>query len=361
MFLSRMRINLQSTLLVWIFYISIANCDVQISTHDIELTVGDQQHISLKISNYNEKEKQINLTIQHDDIVDVIPKTINIEKQNETFDILIKAIGAGHSNVYSTSPDLKDVYVRVTVNKEPALDTVSLVIGWIYFAAWSISFYPQIYINFRRKSVVGLNFDFLALNLIGFSLYSIFNIGLYFIDEIEEEYFARYPRGLNPVQLNDVFFAVHAAIATVVTIVQCFIYERDEQRVSITAKGIITVFAVFLSISTILVFCNVISWLDLLYYCSYVKLTITLIKYIPQAYMNYRRKSTVGWSIGNIFLDFTGGTLSILQMILNAFNYDDWISIFGDPTKFGLGLFSVVFDVFFILQHYVFYRHVEQI
>ena len=35
---------------------------------------------------------------------------------------------------------------------------------------------------------------------------------------------------------------------------------------------------------------------------------------------------------------------------------DDWSSIFGDPTKFGLGLFSVLFDVFFILQHYVFYR-----
>jgi len=37
--------------------------------------------------------------------------------------------------------------------------------------------------------------------------------------------------------------------------------------------------------------------------------------------MNYRRKSTVGWSIYNILLDFTGGILSILQMILNAYNY----------------------------------------
>lgn len=74
--------------------------------------------------------------------------------------------------------------------------------------------------------------------------------------------------------------------------------------------------------------------------------------------MNYRRKSTVGWSIGNIFLDFTGGSLSMLQMILNAYNYDDWVSIFGDPTKFGLGLFSVLFDIFFMVQHYVLYRSV---
>lgn len=56
--------------------------------------------------------------------------------------------------------------------------------------------------------------------------------------------------------------------------------------------------------------------------------------------MNYKRKSTVGWSIGNIFLDFIGGSLSMMQMIINSINYNDWESIFGDVTKFGLGLFS---------------------
>lgn len=36
--------------------------------------------------------------------------------------------------------------------------------------------------------------------------------------------------------------------------------------------------------------------------------------------MNYRRKSTEGWSIGNVLLDFTGGVLSILQMIVQSYN-----------------------------------------
>ncbi len=76
-----------------------------------------------------------------------------------------------------------------------------------------------------------------------------------------------------------------------------------------------------------------------------------------QAYMNFRRKSTIGWSIGNVLLDFTGGVLSVAQMFIIAYNNDDWGSIFGDPTKFGLGLFSILFDVFFMLQHYVFYRY----
>jgi hypothetical protein len=37
--------------------------------------------------------------------------------------------------------------------------------------------------------------------------------------------------------------------------------------------------------------------------------------------MNYRRKSTLGWSIGNVLLDFSGGLLSIVQMFMIAYNY----------------------------------------
>jgi len=33
------------------------------------------------------------------------------------------------------------------------------------------------------------------------------------------------------------------------------------------------------------------------------------------------------------------------------------MSVMGNPTKFGLGLFSMLFDVLFIVQHYVLYRH----
>ena len=32
---------------------------------------------------------------------------------------------------------------------------------------------------------------------------------------------------------------------------------------------------------------------------------------------------------------------------------DDWKSIFGDPTKFGLGALSILFDLVFMFQHYV--------
>jgi len=337
-------------------------CDISVSTHDLSIQLNQNDTFILQVRNYTPyPNSEIVFNVQHSDIVHVDPSTVLISQDDDDIPITIEAVGAGHSEIIGNSSDnnvsVTGIYVRVTVHKIPGLNTFSLVIGWLYFVAWSVSFYPQIYINFKRKSVVGLNFDFLALNLVGFTLYSVFNLGLYYIPEIKDEYSNRYPRGLNPVQVNDIFFAVHATAATVITIGQCFLYERNEQRVSITARTIMGIFGLFLSISIILSATSVIHWLDFVYYCSYVKLTITLIKYVPQAYMNYKRQSTVGWSIGNIFLDFTGGILSMLQMIINAYNYDDWASIFGDPTKFGLGLFSVVFDIFFIIQHYILYRH----
>ena len=93
-------------------------------------------------------------------------------------------------------------------------------------------------------SVIGLNFDFLSLNIVGFTVYGCFNVGLYFVKAIEvqnrkqkvninrsllfyfqDEYFDKHPTGVNPVQLNDVIFTLHAVFACAVTIFQCFIYE----------------------------------------------------------------------------------------------------------------------------------------
>jgi cystinosin len=42
--------------------------------------------------------------------------------------------------------------------------------------------------------------------------------------------------------------------------------------------------------------------IDFMYYLSYVKLGVSLVKYMPQIWLNYKKKSTVGWSIHNILL-----------------------------------------------------------
>jgi cystinosin len=97
-------------------------------------------------------------------------------------------------------------------------------------------------------------------------------------------------------------------------------------------------------------------WLDAVYAVSYVKLIVTLVKYTPQVVANYRNGSTKGWSIVQILLDFTGGLLSIAQLAIDSYLQHDWAGITGNPVKFALGNVSIVYDLVFMTQHYVLYR-----
>ena len=94
-----------------------------------------------------------------------------------------------------------------------------------------------------------------------------------------------------------------------------------------------------------------------MYTFSYVKLVVTVVKYMPQVRANYVRKSTVGWSIGQILLDFVGGILSIFQLLIDSGLQQDWSGVTGNPVKLGLGNVSIFFDLIFMFQHYVIYRH----
>ena len=92
------------------------------------------------------------------------------------------------------------------------------------------------------------------------------------------------------------------------------------------------------------------------YAVGYVKLFVTVVKYIPQAWANYKRKSTVGWSIEQILMDVLGGLLSIAQLVIDSSLQKDWSGLTGNPVKLGLGNVSIVFDVIFMTQHYILYR-----
>lgn len=122
------------------------------------------------------------------------------------------------------------------------------------------------------------------------------------------------------------------------------------------AVGFLVLAWLFALVTMIVAAVGVTTWLQFLFCFSYIKLAVTLVKYFPQAYMNFHYKSTEGWSIGNVLLDFTGGSFSLLQMFLQSYNNDQWTLIFGDPTKFGLGVFSIFFDVVFFIQHFCLYR-----
>lgn len=243
-------------------------------------------------------------------------------------------------------------------------EVLSLILGWIYFFAWSISFYGQIWENYKRKSVSGLSFDFEVYNFIGFLAYSIYTVWGYINPDIASGTF----------QINDIVFALHALVATIITIVQIFIYydKTDEyQKVSNTCILIVSL----LIWGTL----NIIFVEDILHlyppnlkindthfnvviYLGFQKVFISFIKYMPQVRSNYLRKSTEGWSILNIILDFVGGSFSFAQNLVDTFAGSYSIIKPGqnnslNVAKFALSICSMFFDIIFLIQHFYLYNN----
>ena len=59
---------------------------------------------------------------------------------------------------------------------EDAVNAASSVLGWLYFLAWSGSFYPQSIINYKNKNVGGFSLEFALLNPSGFFFYSVYSV-----------------------------------------------------------------------------------------------------------------------------------------------------------------------------------------
>ncbi|OAL05852.1 hypothetical protein IQ06DRAFT_266235 [Phaeosphaeriaceae sp. SRC1lsM3a] len=248
---------------------------------------------------------------------------------------------------------------------------ISRVLGWMYFLSWSASFYPQPISNYFRKSTLGLAIDFPTLNVLGFCCYTISTASFLYSPTIRAQYAYRHPDAPETtVRFNDFLFAAHGAVMCVIIYSQFFpriwgFTVGRTQRVSRAVLGIFwglvlgvvgTVFLALWSGADRGSDASGWAWIDVIYALGYVKLTTVFLKYIPQAWVNYKRKSTIGWSIYPILLDFSGGWLSLAQLIIDSAMQNDWTGITGNPVKFGLGNITIVFDIIFFLQHYVLYR-----
>jgi len=267
---------------------------------------------------------------------------------------------------------------------------VSSCIGYTYFLMWSVSFYPQAIANWRRQTTTGLSADFAALNVFGFACYTAYNTAMYFSTSIHRQYRERHGSqdAQVTVQSNDVAFAVHALLLSSLTLAQIAYYDHrfffsrrgraspsssaaatqhQQQHHHRPSQLIGTFLAIMLSMvilypillwvlsSTSTKYSHYLNTLDYLYLLSYMKMAVTLVKYVPQVVLNARRQSTAGWSVWQILLDFGGGLLSDAQLVLDCWNLRDWSGLTGNLAKLFLGSVSIVFDVIFLLQHYVLY------
>ncbi|RPB10248.1 PQ-loop-domain-containing protein, partial [Morchella conica CCBAS932] len=238
---------------------------------------------------------------------------------------------------------------------------ISRLLGWSYFLCWSISFYPQLLANHQRQSVTGLAVDFFTVNVLGYICYTLSSFLFLFSPTVRDEYARRHPGAEEPtVRWNDLAFAAHALLISSITLSQFYFwgYKRHaSQHMSRTMSAIAMGCVAAITIAVLLALGNSNwEWIDVVYTLQYVKLLISIVKYIPQAYLNYRRKATTGWSIHNILLDISGGALSLGQLVLDSSLQSDWSGLTGNPIKFFLGQITIIFDILFIIQHYILYR-----
>lgn len=200
------------------------------------------------------------------------------------------------------------------------------------------------------------------------------NTAFYYSPVVREQYAARHDGHTPAVAFNDVAFAAHGLVLSVITASQYLVPsawgltpsqgDRPSRFIAGTALGCVA------GVATVVVLVGAGSapdaaaadgwcWLDAVYAVGYVKLWVTLIKYTPQVAANARNRSTAGWSIWQILLDFAGGVLSIGQLALDSATQGDWGGVTGNPVKLALGNVSMLYDLVFFAQHYVLYRGAE--
>lgn len=203
---------------------------------------------------------------------------------------------ASPSSSTSTGTDSSPLGLRI----------LSACFGYVYFIAWAISFIPQIAENFKRRSTRGLSFDSIALAFVSFSSLAIFVLCLAFSDSVRQQYGQRYQGQSPPVSGGDVGFSIFAVLAEVLVIGQVAAFSRETIRLSKAVAA--TICAILLSWLVLVCLAavprtgagdsnssSILQWLDVVTYISYYKLALTILRYLPQLHMNWRRGSMEGF------------------------------------------------------------------
>lgn len=81
---------------------------------------------------------------------------------------------------------------------------------------------------------------------------------------------------------NDLLFVIHGTCAAVFAGIQALVYERKEQSLSLFGQGMCGMYGLSFFASLFLVTAHAIHLLDFLYVCSFIKLVVTVTKYVPQ-------------------------------------------------------------------------------
>lgn len=237
---------------------------------------------------------------------------------------------------------------------------LSIFCGWSYAIVWGLSFYPTLYLNYRLKTADSISVDYVILNIIGYICYSISLLLQLKCVDVRRQYMQVYEGKLPLLSNADLFYSFHGIILLTVLMSQVLfgnsIWNFKNERINFKIHKLTRMVLAFL-----MLFCTV-SWyfddekyafLNFAMNLAFVKIIISLIKYLPQVIYNYRRKSMYGISRLQIMFDLLGALFAFCEFYLkNELPLLEAIN--ANRGKIGITIVTSIFSTIFWVQIYIY-------
>ncbi|KAJ8940303.1 hypothetical protein NQ318_012842 [Aromia moschata] len=321
-------------LVISVSFLPHAECyDISLSKYYMKVQLLEWSNFTVHIESKGNVYQVNNLVIEvnNTDGTTVSPKIIEINTKNFSswgHMFHVYAVKPGPSNIFlmftNGSGSENNLTVDVDVIRMKTLEVYS---GWCrkYFYIFSVlSVYPQLFMQFFRLSVVGLDMDYVCFNFIGHFSYFIYTV---FMQTQTDSYSQRNPDGDFPVSVLENGYSLHGLIISVILGLQCIKYYGVDKRITMAGKEIISFYGIVFVFGFLLAKFHIIQYLDFLYICQYMHVAAAGTKYIPQLYRNFVIKSTFGWNIWNSNFEAAGCVCLIIYFLLTAYNCEK----FADP------------------------------
>ena len=192
----------------------------------------------------------------------------------------------------------------------------------IFYVSWIAQFYPQVYLNFTRKTTAGLSIDSWYLSGLGYFCFCVYSSCTSF----QLEMFGTKSKYNPLVQRFEVFFALHGLVFNGIIMLQMYHYNRGTSDISPRLNFLVVFFVAVNALYLILIASRqpssknfVVSsdeWLLSLVYSTGVILTI---RWIPQAWKFYSFATYQGLSATTLILQLLGSIAAIIMILYDGY------------------------------------------
>lgn len=197
----------------------------------------------------------------------------------------------------------------------------------IFYVAWTAKFYPQLYMNFKRKTTTGLSLDSLYFSLVGYSCFAIYSACTFY----EVQVFGQVANHNTSLAVFELLLLFHAAIVSAILVAQKYYYDgyylsthRGRNSLSRTTNLILTCYfslntlyltlvGIHISVRAIAVSFN--EWIISLVYSAVIFIAL---RWVPQFFKIRYDKSFKGLSLSSVVLEDIGAFALLVSVAVSS-------------------------------------------